>query len=51
LSVLAKLLDRNPDTLRKTYLDSLVKSHRIRRAFPGTPNHEKQSYRTVASDD
>lgn len=47
LSVLAKLLNRNPDTLRKTYLDSLVKTDRIKRAFPGTPTHEKQSYRTV----
>ena len=45
LSVLAELLNRNSDGLRKGYLDSLVKEHRIRRAFPGTPTHELQSYR------
>ena len=51
LNVLAKLFSRNPDTLRKTYLDSLVKSHKIRRAFPSTPTHEKQSYRSVFDND
>lgn len=45
LSVLAELLNRNPDALRRGYLDALVKEHRIRRAFPGTPTHEMQSYR------
>lgn len=45
LSVLAELLNRDPDGLRKGYLDALVKEHRIRRAFPGTPTHELQSYR------
>lgn len=50
LGVLAKLLQRNSDTLRKTYLDRLVKSSRIKRAFPGTPTHEKQSYRTVTNE-
>lgn len=47
LNVLAKLVSRNPDALRKNYLDNLVKTRRISRAFPGTPTHEKQSYRTV----
>lgn len=46
LSALAELLQRNPDSLRKSYLDELVKSHRIRRAFPGKPTHEMQSYRS-----
>ena len=45
LSVLAELLNRDPDGLRKGYLDALVKEHRIRRAFPGTPTHELQSYK------
>jgi len=45
LSVLAELLNRDPDGLRKGYLDTLVKEHRIRRAFPGTPTHELQSYK------
>ncbi|HET7865202.1 MAG TPA: hypothetical protein VFL86_12430 [Burkholderiaceae bacterium] len=46
LNVLAELLERNPDSLRRNYLDELVKTHRIRRAFPGSPTHEMQSYRT-----
>lgn len=51
LSALAKLVDRNSDTLRKTHLDNLVKSRRIKRAFPGTPTHEKQAYRAVENDE
>ncbi|GKT18426.1 putative DNA binding domain-containing protein [Acidovorax sp. SUPP2522] len=51
LSVLAELLNRDADGLRKGYLDTLVKDHRIRRAFPGTPTHEMQSYRTADSAD
>lgn len=50
LSALAELLKRNPDSLRRNHLDELVKTQRIRRAFPGTPTHEKQSYRTVEAD-
>ncbi len=51
LNVLAALVHRNADTLRKSYLDGLVKFRRIRRAFPSTPTHEKQSYRTVDAED
>lgn len=46
LSALAQLLARNPDSLRKNYLDKLVKTQRLLRAFPTTPNHEMQSYRS-----
>ncbi|MFN3809884.1 MAG: hypothetical protein ACK4S6_04605 [Roseateles asaccharophilus] len=49
LSVLAELLQRDPDGLRKGYLDGLVKDQLIRRAFPGTPTHELQSYRKAAN--
>lgn len=45
LSVLAELIGRNPDVLRRSYLNVMVKDHRIRRAFPGKPNHVMQSYR------
>lgn len=45
LSVLAELLNRDSDGLRKGHLDALVKEQRIRRAFPGTPTHELQSYK------
>lgn len=47
LSVLAELLQRDADGLRKDHLRALVKEHRIRRAFPGTPTHELQSYRSA----
>lgn len=47
LNVLAALLSRNPDTLRKSYLDGMVKTGRICRAFPMTPTHEKQAYKSV----
>ena len=51
LNVLAKLVNRNPDALRKNYMDGLVKSHRLRRAFPSTPTHEKQSYRSISDSE
>ncbi len=50
LSALAELLMRNPHSLRRNYLDELVKTQRIQRAFPSTPTHEKQSYRAVEAD-
>lgn len=46
LSALAELLKRNADSLRKSHLDRLVKEGRLLRAFPLTPNHEMQSYRS-----
>lgn len=46
LSALAELLHRNADSLRKHHLDRLVKDGRLLRAFPLTPNHEMQSYRS-----
>ena len=46
LNILAELLRRHPDYLRRNHLDELVKTQRIRRAFPATPTHEMQSYRT-----
>ena len=49
LNVLAELLCRNADGLRRGYLDTLVKDNLIQRAFPGTPTHEMQSYRTAES--
>lgn len=49
LNALATLLRRNPDTLRKSYLDGMVKTGRICRAFPMTPTHEKQAYRSITS--
>lgn len=41
---LAHLLQRQEKTLRQDYLSKLCKEQRLRRAFPDTPNHEKQAY-------
>ena len=41
---LAKILNRGERTLRQDYLSKLCKEQRLRRAFPDTPNHEKQAY-------
>jgi ATP-dependent DNA helicase RecG len=41
---LAQILDRGERTLRQDYLSKLCKEQRLRRAFPDTPNHEKQAY-------
>lgn len=50
LNVLAELVNRNADSLRRKYLDELVKTQRVRRAFPATPTHEMQSYRTEEAE-
>jgi predicted HTH transcriptional regulator len=44
---LAKILNRGERTLRQDYLSKLCKEQRLRRAFPDTPNHEKQAYTKV----
>jgi len=41
---LAAILDRGERTLRQDYLPVLCKENRLKRAFPDTPNHEKQAY-------
>jgi predicted HTH transcriptional regulator len=46
LNVLAQLLNRSSDGLRQQHLREMVRSHHIRLAFPATPTHEKQAYRT-----
>lgn len=47
LSVLAELLDRNPDSLRQQYLTKMVRSGQMLLAFPTKPTHERQAYRTA----
>ncbi len=44
IHTLAKILDRNERSLRQDYLAFLCKEKKLRRAFPDTPNHEKQAY-------
>lgn len=50
LSVLAELLNRNPDSLRKQYLTRLVKTGQLELAFPTEKNSPKQAYLTSAND-
>lgn len=44
ISSLAKILNRGERTLRQDYLSKLCKEHRLKRAFPDTPNDERQAY-------
>jgi len=50
LPVLAKLLNRSEDSLRKNFLNQMVGDHSLERAYPQTPNHPKQAYKTRLSD-
>ena len=47
LSVLAVLVNRNPDGLRQQYLSRMVRAGRMLLAFPTKPTHEKQAYRAA----
>lgn len=44
LGVLAKLLGRSEEYLRKNILNQLVAEKRLRRAFPSKPNDPRQAY-------
>ena len=46
LNILAELLQRHPNGLRQRYLNRMIKENKIVLAFPNTPTHEKQAYRT-----
>jgi len=51
LPILAELLNRSEDSLRKNFLNPMVtKEHTLERAYPQTPNHPKQAYKTVKAD-
>ncbi|VXC88151.1 AAA family ATPase [Pseudomonas sp. 8Z] len=47
---LASLLQRSPDALRQQHLKPLVVSGQLRLAFPTTPTHQRQAYRTTESE-
>ena len=47
LRCLATLVSRDPESLRNHYLSGLVKGRRLLLAFPKTPNHERQAYRSA----
>ena len=46
LGMLAQVLNRKPEALRRSYLKHMIKDQRLCLAFPTTPTHEKQAYRT-----
>lgn len=46
---LANLLQRQPGTLRDSYLTSLLESGKLELRYPERPNHPDQGYRTIAS--
>lgn len=49
-SCLAKLLRRNPDTLRNQYLKQMLRERRLVQAFPQVPTHGMQAYMAVDTD-
>lgn len=42
---IAKLLGRNTDTLRKSYLSPMLKNQQLMLAYPTKPNHPNQGYK------
>ena len=51
LAVLATLVNRRPDALRKQHLTEMVRSRQLVLAFPSTPTHEKQAYKAAENED
>jgi predicted HTH transcriptional regulator len=47
LSALAELVNRAPDALRQQYLKPMTKAGLLKLAFPASPTHAKQAYRSV----
>jgi ATP-dependent DNA helicase RecG len=44
LNALAQLVQRDRDTLRKQHLNGMIKTQKLKLAFPATPNHPQQAY-------
>jgi ATP-dependent DNA helicase RecG len=45
LSILARLLERHPDTIRTHYINRMLKDRRLEAKFPDKPHHPGQAYR------
>ena len=45
LRMLAKLLNRSPDSLRNHYINPMLRDGRLEARVPGKPNHPNQAYR------
>jgi len=50
LNALAEIVNRNSDGLRQRYIKPLIEEGKMKMAFPSTPNHEKQAYRSIKRD-
>ena len=46
LAELARLLDRKPETLRDSYVSSMIREGMLELRYPEKPSHPDQSYRT-----
>jgi ATP-dependent DNA helicase RecG len=44
LRTLARLLGRDPDSLRNHYINPMLKNGRLQARVPGKPNHPNQAY-------
>jgi ATP-dependent DNA helicase RecG len=44
LNALAQLVQRDRDALRKQHLNEMIKTQKLKLAFPATPNHPQQAY-------
>jgi ATP-dependent DNA helicase RecG len=47
---LALLLQRNPESIRQSYLRPLLAQKRIEMTLPDTPNSPQQAYRSVEGE-
>jgi predicted HTH transcriptional regulator len=47
LAELSRLLDREPQSLRQSYLNPLIDEGRLTYLYPGEPTHPGQAYRTT----
>lgn len=45
LKMLAKLVNRSPDSLRNHYINPMLRDGRLEARVPGKPNHPNQAYR------
>jgi ATP-dependent DNA helicase RecG len=49
LRTLARLLGRDPDSLRNHYINPMLKDGRLQARVPGKPNHPNQAYKRMVT--
>ncbi|MEB3341131.1 hypothetical protein [Okeania sp.] len=42
-------MDRNPDTIRTHYINSMVKEGSLQLQYPDKPHHPQQAYKTASN--